>query len=718
MTGVSSPSWTDLACLATVARHHGVELDVDNIVHTYALTGGKVEAEQLVSIARDAGLRARVSRLAWRDLYRLQGAAPLMAQLHNGNWVIIVGASRDPLTRAERVHLFDPLAPTPEILTIEEAKFRARWSGKVLFAKKSHSVLDPDQPFGLLWFIPEIRRQGRLMLHVSVAAFLLYAFGLLTPMFFQLVVDRVLVHASFVTLNVLVIGVVVALLFEAAFNFLRRYLLLYATNSIDIRVTRRTFSHLLSLPIGFFERVSAGILVKHMQQAARVREFLTGRLFLTLLDGMSLFVFLPVLLLYSAKLTAVVIAFAMLVGVVIALLVKPFQRRLRDLYETEARRQALLVETVHGMSTVKALAIEPAQSRAWNDQSAAAVDLRFRVERISAAAQAMTGLLEKLSNVAIIAIGAYEVFSGVMTVGALVAFTMLSGRVSSALVQIVTLVHEYQEVALSVKMLGSVMNQPVERKAKFRGLRPKLDGRIDFEDVTFRYGPDGEPTLDKVSFTIPAGSIFGIVGRSGSGKTTVARLIQGLYPIQTGLVRIDGVDQREIDLDHVRRSMGVVLQDSFLFQGSVRDNIAIARRGATFEEIEAAARLAGATEFIERLPRGFDTQIEENGANLSGGQRQRLSIARALVRNPKILILDEATSALDPDTEVFIRQNMRRMATGRTVIIISHRLSSLVDCNAILVLERGKVSDIGRHDQLLAGCATYRLLWQQQRGTG
>lgn len=350
----------------------------------------------------------------------------------------------------------------------------------------------------------------------------------------------------------------------------------------------------------------------------------------------------------------------------------------------------------------------------WDDCSAQAVATRFRVEKISATAQSVTGLLEKLMSVAIVGFGALDVFNGTMTVGALVAFNMLAGRVSGPLVQIVTLMHEYQEVALALRMLGQVMNQQPERDAARPGLRPELTGGIEFEKVTFRYGVDGAPALDNVSFAIPAGGVFGIVGRSGSGKTTLTRLIQGLYPIQQGLLRIDGLDARELDLVHLRAALGVVLQDNFLFRGTVRDNIACVKLAASFEEVAQAARLAGADEFIERLPRGYETVLEENAENLSGGQKQRLAIARALLTDPRLLIFDEATSALDPESEAIIRRNLRLISSGRTVIIVSHRLSMLADAESILVLEDGRVADIGRHEQLVTRCAVYRQLWNQQ----
>ncbi|SFU09470.1 peptidase domain-containing ABC transporter [Mesorhizobium sp. YR577] len=703
---------TSLQCLALVARHHGVDLSPERLVHDYAVGDQPVATRKLLRMAKDAGLRARHMKLAWRSLFQLGDAYPLLAELENGNWVVIAGAAIGG--EEDMIRILDPLAQRPEFLLLNEQQFSKGWSGSVILLKRNYRLADDDQPFGFRWFLPEIIRQRSLFRDVALAAFVLYGLGLTTPIFFQLVIDKVLVHQSYATLTVLVIGVAVALIFDAAFTFLRKYLLLYATNKIDIRMATRTFGHLLNLPIALFEQASAGVLVKHMQQTGRIREFLTGRLFLTLLDGLSLLVFIPILVLYSVKLTFVVLGFAALVGLVVMCLVGPFQRRLQALYQAEGERQALLVETVHGMRTVKSLALEPRQRRVWDDSSAQSISVRFRVDKISNIAQALTGLLEKLMSVAIIGLGALDVFSGTMTIGALVAFNMLAGRVSGPLVQIVTMVHEYQEVALSVRMLGEIMNQRPEQFGRGRGIRPELKGQIEFEKVTFRYGPDGAPALDDVSFTVPAGSVFGIVGKSGSGKTTVTRLIQGLYQNQQGLVRMDGYDSREIDLVHLRTSIGVVLQDNFLFKGSVRENIAAAKPNASIEQIVEAARIAGAEEFIERLPRGFETLLEENGSNLSGGQKQRLAIARALITDPKLLILDEATSALDPDSEAIIRQNLSKIAEGRTVIIVSHRLSTLVDADAILVVDRGKIADIGRHDQLVSRCMTYRHLWSQQ----
>lgn len=699
---------TALACLARIGRRHGADLAPDRLAHAYALGREPVGADLLVRMAEENGLSARTTTLDYDALLNLGDALPVLLRLSNGNWIVVESAGPEA-----EVEVFDPLATENGRFPLTRDALDKVWDGETVFVGRG-TGRETEGEFGLGWFLPEIARQKKIFGEVALAAVFLFALGLATPIFFQLVIDKVLVHESGSTLVVLAIGMIFALLFDAAFGFLRRYLLLFATNRIDMRTATKTFSHLLSLPVSVFEKTSAGVLVKHMQQAGRIREFLTGRLFLTGLDLVSLLVFVPVLVLYSGRLTLLVLAFTGLIALAVGILVGPFRRRLTALYAVEAERQALLVETVHGMRTVKALAMEPLRRRLWDDRSAEAVDLRFRVEKLSTLAQALTGFLEKAMVVAIVGLGAVMVFDGAITIGALVAFNMLAGRVSGPLMQLVTMVHEYQEVALSVRMLGEVMNRKPERSGDRRGLLPEIKGEIDVEGVTFRYASDLAPALDDVTLRIPAGSVVGIVGHSGSGKTTLTRLLQGLYPVQQGLIRIDGHDLREIDLPHLRRKVGVVLQESFLFRGSVRDNIACVKPDATLEEIALAARRAGAEEFIARLPRGFDTPLEENGDNLSGGQRQRLSIARALLLDPRILILDEATSALDPHSEAVVRQNLKAIAEGRTVLIVSHRLTTLTEADAIVVFDRGRAVDAGRHDDLLSRSTTYRHLWNQQ----
>jgi ATP-binding cassette, subfamily B, bacterial HlyB/CyaB len=703
-----APLETALQCFVAVARHHGIDLSIDRIKHDYALKPDDDITRLLPTMARNSGMRTRKLQAGWKDLQRLGEAYPVMARLANGNSVILLGFHED------KVGVLDPLADRLAVLRLDEATFCKKWKGELLLLRRTFALTDESRPFGFAWFIPEVVRNGGTFRDIAVAAVMLQVLALALPIFIQITVDKVLVHQSYMTLYVLVAGVGAAVLFDGVFNYLRRILLVYASARIDVRTSIRTFERLLSLPIDFFERASAGVITKHMQQVEKIREFLTGRLFLTLLDATSLVVVVPLLFFYSGRLALLVLGFSGVTACVIAALIPIYRRKLRVLYEAEGQRQAYLVETIHGMETVKSLATEPLRRRDWDARCAQAAESRFDVGRISTSAQAVIGLLEKLLTVAVIGFGAVLVFDGQITVGALIAFNMLSGRVSAPLAQIVGLVQGYQEAGLSVRMLGQIMNRAPERPANARGLRPPIAGAVEFEHVTFRYSESAPLALDDISLTIPAGSVFGVVGRSGSGKTTLTRLIRGMYPIQLGSVRVDGHDIRELDLPHLRSQVGVVMQQCFLFRGTVRENIGATKPDASLEEIVDAATMAGADEFIKNLPQGYDTLLEEGGTNLSGGQQQRLSIARALLRQPRILILDEATSALDPESEAIVQANLARIAEGRTVIMVSHRLSSLVASDAIVVLDRGRIADYGKHSELLSRCMPYRQLWNQQ----
>ncbi len=703
---------TALHCFVFIARQAGIDLSVERLIHDHSIGSREPSTAELLRIIRAAGMKSKAATLNISELLSLGAAFPVLAHLKDGSSVIVIGARRG--ADADEIGILDPLAKTANIIVLKPELFNAQWTGEIIFAKPINRITDPEQPFGLTWFVPELLRQRGLFASVGLAAIMLHVLGLVVPLFFQLVIDKVLPHEGYSTLYVLGIGVVIGLMFEAVFTFLRRFLLLYASNRIDIRTARRTFGRLMLLPIGFFEHIPAGVLVRHMQQVQRIREFLSGRLFLTLLDSIALFVFLPILFIYSGILTILVLIFSCLIAVNIAVLLPALRRRLRLLYEAESQRQGFLTESVHGIATIKALALEPQQARDWEERTAASIRMQFEVGKISQTAQAITGLLEKLLIVAVIVVGAQLVFSGTITIGALVAFQMLTSRVSNPLVQIIGLVHEFQETAIAIQMLSGVMNQTPERKADHRGLRPQIRGEIELVDVSFSYGPGLPAVVRNISFKIPEGVFFGIVGTSGAGKTTLTRLIQGLHTPQSGVVRVDGVDVREIDLVHLRQHIGVVLQDNFIFRGTIRENIGMGRTDATIEQIVEAARLGGALEFIERMTKGFDTLLEENASNLSGGQKQRLAIARALVRQPRILIFDEATSALDPESESIVHSNLRAIARARTLIMVSHRLTSFVEADSIIVLDNGAVAAIGPHAQLLKECLPYHRLWTKQ----
>ena len=703
---------TTVQCIAAIAQHHRLAINPERLIEDYALGAEEPGAATVLRISAEIGMKAKADKFTWDALLAQGGVFPLIARMSDGNCVIVMAASPK---EGGQVAILNPLADNATaVLIVDRDKFCGQWRGDVFLMKRIHAMAEENQPFGFRWFIPEILKQKSAFRDIAITAMAMHFLGLASPVFFQLVIDKVLVHQSVSTLWVVGVGVVAALVFESIFAFLRQILTLAASNKIDMSLTRRIFSHLLSLPIDYFETTTAGVITRNMQQVEKIRAFLTGRMFFTAIDATSLLIFLPILFAYSVKLALVTLVFTMLIAGIVLALVPAFKRRLNDLNVAEGTRQSMMVETIHGMRTIKALAIEPTQRRLWDQRSANSINMHFRVGKLAITGNSITDFLGKLLPVVIITMGAQEVFDQNLSVGALIGFQMISGRVISPLISIVGLVNDFQETALSVRMLGDIMNRPSEGRASAGGLRPEFAGEISFDDVTFRYPGSSATALDRTSLTIPAGAVVGVVGRSGSGKTTLTKIIQGLYSVQEGIVRFDRTDAREIELAHLRRQIGVVLQENFLFRGSVRDNIAAGKQDASFEEIVAAAEASGAAEFIERLPQGYNTFLEEGATNLSGGQKQRLSIARTLITKPKILVLDEAASALDPESEAIFIRNLSKIAVGRTVIMISHRLSTLVNATAILVMQQGKLVDSGKHAELLTRCETYQQLWNQQ----
>lgn len=704
-----SPYITVLRCLFLIALHHGVQLAPDELPQ-------ESQGDHVTSVLksmRSAGLKGRRVRMSWKSACELGSAYPAIAIMKDGHWVILAYAlpADGGIMHAA---VLDPRREADGVRFVPESEFIAQWSGEVILAKREWALLDESQPFGFRWFLPEILRNVKFFRGVAIATLMANLIGLFMPMMFQVLVDKVVPHHSYQTLFVIVTIYLVLTLFDGFFSYVRQNLMLLASNKIDARLTSRTFQHLLSLPLHFFERNSAGVLTRHMQQTEKLRHFLTGRLFQVILDSITLPVLLVLLFMYSGLLMAVVLGFSLAIAGVIGCMVPMFRRELARLYETEAGRQAHLVETLHSMRAVKSLVLEHNRQQSWDQKVAQAVRRHATVGRISALGSVLTTGLEKVMQIAILSIGAVQVFDGHLTLGALIAFNMLSGRVTGPLLQMVALINEYQEAELSVNMLGNVMNSEPERSGHTRQSRPVITGRMVFDEVTFRYNPGAAPALNRVSFDVEEGQVVGVVGRSGSGKTTITRLIQSIHLPQEGIIKLDGVDLRHIDLNHLRKSIGVVLQDNLLFRGTIRENIAAARPDAPFQEILLAAQMAGADEFIDRLPLSYDTMVEENASNFSGGQRQRIAIARALVTQPRLLIFDEATSALDPDSEAIVQRNLTRIAEGRTMVIVSHRLSSLVKSDKIMVLEQGRLVDCAPHSTLLQRCDIYRHLWETQ----
>ena len=692
-----TPHHTLLRCLFMLALHRGVTLSPEQL----AMARPDDPIGSATGLLRAAGLGVTMRRRTrWRDL---AGDFPMLALRRDGGWVLLLRV------RDGAAHLLDPRAEAEGVIVQPRARFMRDFSATVLSAAP-----EAAEPFGLGWFLPDILRQSGLLRDVAIAALMSSLIAFATPLMFQVLIDKVIVHRGTQTLLALMAIFATLTLFDGLFTYVRQVLMTVVTSKTDARLASRVFQHLLSLPLGFFEATTAGVLARNLQQTDTIRQFLTGRLFQTALDALTLPLLVAMLLLYSAHLTLVVLGFSAIMAATIALLVPLFRRRLEALYQAEGARQAHLIETIHGMRTVKSLALEPNRQAAWNDRITTGAQRRAVVGRMGAAAAVLTQGLDRAMQMAVLGLGALEVFDGRLSIGALVAFNMVSGRVTGPLVQIVGLISEYQETALALRMLAGVMGQAPERDPGRVGLTPVIRGGLSFESVSFRYPAQSVPALDRVSFAVDEGQVGGVVGRSGSGKTTLTRLIQGVLVPTEGAIRLDGTDIRHLDLAHLRRGTGVVLQENFLFRGSIRDNIAAARPGASLAEIAAVARLAGADGFIDRLPHGYDTLIEENGANFSGGQRQRLAIARALLPNPRLLIFDEATSALDPESEAAVQDNLAAIANGRTLVIVSHRLTSLIAADTILVLEQGSVLDFAPHAVLLERCAVYQRLWQRQ----
>jgi subfamily B ATP-binding cassette protein HlyB/CyaB len=525
------------------------------------------------------------------------------------------------------------------------------------------------------------------------------------------------VHRSMSTLDVLVIGLVGIALFEAILGTLRTYLFAHTTNRIDVELGARLFRHLLALPIAYFQARRVGDSVARVRELENIRQFITSSALTLVIDLFFTFVFIAVMFYYAPQLTFVVLA-AFPFYIAISVCATPaFRQRLDEKFRRGAENQAFLVESVTGIETLKAMAVEPQMQRRWETQLAGYVAASFRVLSLNNFASQAVQLVNKVTIVLILYFGARLVIGGNLSVGELVAFNMLASHVSAPVLRLAQMWQDFHQARLSVARLGDILNtMPESNFSPGRVALPAIDGQITFEHVSFRYRVDGTQVLHDVSFSVSRGQIVGIVGSSGSGKSTLAKLVQRLYVPESGRILVDGADLTMVDLAWLRRQIGVVLQENVLFNCSVSENIALANPAAPADRIIAAAKLAGAHDFILELSEGYDTIIGERGSSLSGGQRQRIAIARALMLNPRILIFDEATSALDYESERAIQQNMKQIASGRTVFIIAHRLSTVRHADRIITIERGRIVEDGTHDQLIGSNGRYAKLHYLQAG--
>lgn len=702
---------TGLSCLVMLARFHGLAAQPDQLKHQFGQAGRMFGPTEILRASKLLGLKARQIRSDSSRLDRIQ--FPAIARTKEGQYCILGGVKVEG--DETKVLIQSPLAQRLEVLPLSQ--FEEHWSGELILVTKRAGLTDSNRRFDFKWFIPEIIKYRKLFAEVLLASFFIQLLALVTPLFFQVVIDKVLVHKGLTTLDVLAIGLLVISLFQVVLTGLRTYLFSHTTQRIDVGLGSRLFNHLLALPISYFGARRVGDTVARVRELENIRNFLTGSALTLIIDLFFTLVFLAVMYYYSPLLTYIVLG-SIPLYIALSLVITPILRhRVQEKFNRGAENQAFLVESVSGIETVKAMAVAPQLQRKWEEQLAGYVGASFKASTLNNTANQIASFINKVVFVLILWFGARLVIAGELSVGQLVAFNMLANRVSDPILRLVQLWQDFQQAGISVQRLGDILNAPREPGHNpNRASLPALQGRVSFEHVTFRYQPGRPEVLRRINLDVTPGEIIGIVGRSGSGKSTLTKLIQRLYVPESGRVLVDGIDLALIDPTWLRRQVGVVLQENVLFNSSVRGNIALSDPGLPLDYVIHAAKLAGAHEFILELPHGYDTLIGEHGSNLSGGQRQRIAIARALVTNPKILIFDEATSALDYESERIIQDNMQRICKDRTVFIIAHRLSAVRYAGRILVVDKGEIIEEGSHAQLIHRGGVYARLYQFQLG--
>ncbi|MDE1473689.1 peptidase domain-containing ABC transporter [Xenorhabdus bovienii] len=655
----------------------------------YLFTLNKLKKEHHISIKNKRSINKKLNTLS------------LPAILFDGNGHPFILAKHDE----QRVLIQKPNQEAPEIL--DKENFIRLWSGRWIKIKQK------SNQFNIRWFIPEFIRQRKNLTEILLFSFILQILALISPLVVQVVMDKVLVHQALSTLDVLIFGLVVASLIEVVLRGLREYQYAHTANRIDIKLGLKLVRHLLGLPLLFFKSRQVGAIVTRVRELETVREFLTGSMFTLCIDVLFMFVFIYVMSLLSGTLTLLFLATIPFYGLLAWWVTPKIEKAVEKQFTHAAINTSFLTETVAGAETLKSLAAEPRFIRRWDSQTENMVSTSYDVQQWDNRSSHLVMLLQKVTSAIIIWLGASEVLSLHMTIGQLIAFNMMVSHTQQPLAKLVQLWGQFIRSRIAIDKLGDMLNLPTEQQSGKE--RVSLQGAIAFSDIVFRYQPDLSPTINRFTLDIRAGETLGVVGTSGSGKSTLARLLLRLYTPEHGTITLDGIPLQEFNIESLRQQIGIVLQENFLFNKTVHENIAQSRPDAPLSDIIEAARLAGAHDFILKLPMGYDTIIAEGGQSLSGGQRQRLAIARTLLSDPTILILDEATSALDDESQSIIQSNMADIAQGRTVITIAHRLSTVRQCDRIIVLHQGQIIEQGSHEQLLQQGKQYRKLWQLQQ---
>ncbi|WP_378950747.1 peptidase domain-containing ABC transporter [Pelosinus sp. sgz500959] len=694
------PVDTGLVCLVVVARALGVMVDEETVRRTYNHSDKIMDSKDLLQTAKSLKLKAYQRFVKPEELSNQP--IPAIVLMQDGSYMVI-GRCED-----RKIILFDPKARLSQTAAVEE--FVKQWSGQLIILSQPWSLGQLRRRFNVNWFAPALLLYKKFFAETMVATFFLQLFGLVTPLITQVIVDKVLPYNGTSTLDVLAIVLLVAGLLQMVLSILRTYVFAHTTNKVDVILGSKLFRHITALPLRYFELRRVGDTLMRVSALNSIREFMTGSALTAMIDTFFSVVFIAVMFYYSPFLTWISLATIPLLFLQNLISIPIYQRRLEAVWAAGAENNAFLVETVTGIHTIKSLAVEPQFNHRWEQLLSRYVKTTFDSAIFGIILGNSTSLIQRLSGFALLWFGGHMVIEGQMTIGQLIAFQMLAGQAGEPLQRLMGMWQQFQQAALSVERLGDIITTPQEKastKPEVQVDLKALEGSITFEKVAFRYTPEGPLILQHIDLHVKAGMKIGIVGRSGSGKSTLTKLVQRLYLPESGRIIIDKVDVAHMDPSWLRRQIGVVLQENFLFNGSVRENIATARPGASMEEVIQVAEVAGAHEFILELSEGYDTRVGERGMALSGGQRQRIAIARAILANPRILIFDEATSALDYQSERIIMKNMDKIAAGRTALIIAHRLSTVRRCDLIVVVDHGHIVEQGTHNQLLVKKGLY-----------
>lgn len=698
---------TGLACLVAIAKFYNIPADYRQLERAYVLQEGSVDFITLVRAARELKLKARIyNGLTEADLSRL--VYPVMIQMRSGRKIVITTIHEGD------IYIMDPLF-SQEPVKAEKYKLLADWTGDAILFTRRYELDEKKSTFGFKWFLPVVSKYSTFLKNVLWMSLILQLLGLASPFFTQNIIDKVLVHRAADALDILVLGMLICTVFQTWMMALRAYLFTNITSKMDVALSSRLFKNINALPLSYFQKWQVGDVVSRLGELETLRGFMTGSSLTIILDIVFAIIYFGVMFLYSKVLSVVVLVMIPLF-VILNLIVAPiFKRLINEQFLIGSENRSFLIETITGMRTVKGSSVENNFIRRYEEMLARLVNAAFSVIQIANIANSIGGFFHSIFNLAILWVGAYYVMEGDITVGELIAFQMIAGQLIAPIMRLINQWQSFQQVRVSMERLGDIMNEDTEPSFNpSRTTLPSLRGDIAMEKLTFSYTPEGGKVLDNINIRIPAGMKVGIVGRSGSGKSTLTKLIQRLFLPDNGRILIDGVDIAQVEPAWLRRQIGVVLQDSKLFSGTVEENIMIAMPNATHEDVVKAAKLAGADEFISQFPNGYQTFVGERGSLLSGGQRQRISIARALISDPRIIIFDEATSALDYESENAIMSNIDTIAKGRTMLMIAHRLSTVRDCDAIIVIDRGRIIEAGSHDELLKRNGAYAKLYQAQ----